>query len=152
MGLAIAAAAAGRNVALAPSGGADRFGPPRAPPGEPPAWPGPQAGARLGGGRRSVRRRRAGLRLARWPALLVSHGHVQTGGGSGVPQARGEDHAGHGVLAGLQGRRQPSAARGAWGGGPAPVSPWLARGLRSDPCFFYQLLGLSVRSGSSASP
>lgn len=44
--------------------------------------------------------------------LPDSHGLVQTGGGSDLPQARGEDHAGHGVLGGVQGRRQPSEALG----------------------------------------
>lgn len=56
-------------VALGPWGGGDRFGLPRAPPGEPPACPRPQAAVRLGGGRRSLRRRRSGLRLARRPPL-----------------------------------------------------------------------------------
>lgn len=97
--------------------------------------------------RRWRRRRGAALRLGRRPRPLVGHGDLQTGGGPGVPQARGEDHEGHGVLAGLQGRRQPCAARGAWvpparaglvwkrflGGAPRPVGRLRGTGGRLGP-------------------
>lgn len=69
--------------------------------------------------------------------LRLSHGILQTRHDPGDPEARGEDHAGHAVLAGIQGGKGPGARaapvafrrRGAAAGSACPACwPGRARG------------------------